>query len=144
MNSKGSYLQTKLLWNFMFCNIKSASLPASLELHMKGLDWSFILKLDFFLAFDEVYFICIDDLSIVFQRKQPHGEVSWQLIWCKQATTHSDFCVVLVKVPITHFGFLGKLEDSFYLWTCPRWRISSEHSHDWIHKRIYEVSVCIR
>ena len=50
MNSKGSYLQTKLLWNFVFYNIKPISLPASLELYMKGPSWSFILKLAFFLA----------------------------------------------------------------------------------------------
>jgi len=36
MNSKGSYLYTKLLWNLFLYRIRSASFPASLELHMKG------------------------------------------------------------------------------------------------------------
>ena len=36
MNSKGSYLQMKLLWNFILCRIRSASFPSTLELQMKG------------------------------------------------------------------------------------------------------------
>ena len=50
MNSKWSYLHTKLLWNAILCRINYASFPASLELHMKGPNWSLILKLAFFLA----------------------------------------------------------------------------------------------
>ena len=55
MNPKGSYLQKKHLWNVILCRIKFASLPTSLELHMKGPSWSFILKLAFFLALSIIF-----------------------------------------------------------------------------------------